>query len=157
MNNEIKCPHCGGSKFIEQGNNSYKCLYCGSSFTQAPTPPAYDNTRSYTQNEMPGTSNIVVNVNVPNNTPNNIGEPLQFHNIPNQNYSKGKSKTTAGLFGILLGGFGAHHFYLGNIGKGVVYLLLSWLYIPAIIGFIEGIVFLCMNDSEFDRKYNCRS
>ena len=34
-----------------------------------------------------------------------------------------KNKVTAGLFGILLGGFCAHKFYLGNVGLGIVYLL----------------------------------
>ncbi|WP_194092312.1 NINE protein [Cryobacterium adonitolivorans] len=34
---------------------------------------------------------------------------------------------TAYLFALLLGGFGAHHFYLGNIGRGIALLLLWWI------------------------------
>lgn len=158
MNEGIKCPQCGGNKLNVLGQNSYKCLYCGTIFTPAPpAPPANNQMGTNVQSETSGASNIIVNVSVPSNTPNNIGEPLSFnsmHSGQQYKYSKGKNKTTAGVLGIFLGGFGAHHFYLGNTGRGLVYLLLFWLYIPGIIGFIEGIMFLCMNDDEFDRKYN---
>lgn len=65
----------------------------------------------------------------------------------------GKSKMVAGLFGILLGGFGIHKFYLGQTGLGVVYLLFCWTGIPSIIGLIEGILLLTMTDAEFIEKY----
>ena len=65
----------------------------------------------------------------------------------------GKSKLAAALFGIFLGGFGIHKFYLGKIGIGIVYLLFCWTLIPAIVGFIEGILFLVMSDQEFNMKY----
>lgn len=65
-----------------------------------------------------------------------------------------KSKTTSGVLGILLGSFGAHKFYLGKTGKGVIYLLTSWTGVPGIIGLIEGIKYLCMDENEFNSKYN---
>ncbi len=65
----------------------------------------------------------------------------------------GKSKLAAALFAIFLGGFGVHKFYLGRIGWGVVYLIFCWTAIPAIVGFIEGILLLVMNDSDFNCKY----
>ena len=65
-----------------------------------------------------------------------------------------KSKSTAVLLALCLGGLGAHHFYLGNIGLGVLYLLFCFTFIPAIISFIEGIVFVCMTEEAFDAKYN---
>ncbi|HBP25549.1 MAG TPA: hypothetical protein DD618_01155 [Acholeplasmatales bacterium] len=65
----------------------------------------------------------------------------------------GKSKMVAGLFGILLGGFGIHKFYLGQTGLGVVYLLFCWTGIPSIIGLIEGILLLTMTDADFIEKY----
>jgi TM2 domain-containing membrane protein YozV len=64
-----------------------------------------------------------------------------------------KSKVTAGLLGILLGGIGAHKFYLGQTGMGILYLLFVWTFIPAIIGLIEGIIYLTMSDEEFQAKY----
>ena len=65
----------------------------------------------------------------------------------------GKSKLAAALFALLLGGLGIHKFYLGRIGWGIVYLLFCWTFIPAIIGFIEGILLLVMSDSDFNKKY----
>lgn len=65
-----------------------------------------------------------------------------------------KSKTTSGVLGILLGGIGAHKFYLGKTGKGVLYLLTSWTGIPTVIGFIEGIKYLVMDENEFNNRYN---
>ena len=65
-----------------------------------------------------------------------------------------KSKITAGLLGIFLGGLGVHKFYLGRIGLGMLYLLSFWTFIPAIVGLIEGIVYLGMSDENFDIKYN---
>lgn len=71
-------------------------------------------------------------------------------------YSYGftKSKTTAGVLAILLGGFGIHKFYLGRWGWGIVYLLFCWTYIPAIVGFIEGIIYLVSNPKDFARKHD---
>jgi len=65
----------------------------------------------------------------------------------------GKSKLAAALFGLVLGGFGIHKFYLGRIGWGIVYLLFCWTFIPSIVGFIEGVLLLVMSDDEFNRKY----
>jgi hypothetical protein len=65
----------------------------------------------------------------------------------------GRSKIAAGLLGILLGGLGIHKFYLGQVGIGILYLLFCWTFIPAIIGLIEGIIFLTLSDPEFEHRY----
>ncbi|WP_424151011.1 TM2 domain-containing protein [Selenomonas noxia] len=44
------------------------------------------------------------------------------------------------LCALLLGGFGVHKFYTGRIGLGILYLVLFWTFIPAIVALIEGIV-----------------
>lgn len=55
-----------------------------------------------------------------------------------------KSKMVAGLLGIFLGGLGIHNFYLGNTGKGIAQIVLSFCCgIGAIWGLIEGIMILC--------------
>ena len=57
-----------------------------------------------------------------------------------------KSKLTAGLLGIFLGGFGFHNFYLGYNGKGIAQIALTLLScgsIGTIWGVIEGILILC--------------
>ena len=65
----------------------------------------------------------------------------------------GKSKIVAALFAFFLGGFGVHKFYLGQVGKGFLYLLFCWTLIPAIIAFIEFIILLTMSDESFNQKY----
>ncbi len=67
-----------------------------------------------------------------------------------------KSKIAAGILGILLGGLGIHKFYMGKIGMGIIYLLFCWTGIPAVVGFIEGIVYLCSNDENFQLKHHVR-
>jgi TM2 domain-containing membrane protein YozV len=64
-----------------------------------------------------------------------------------------KDRSTAGILAILLGGIGAHKFYLGETGMGLLYLCFSWTFIPAIIGLIEGILYLTKSDEEFQRQY----
>jgi TM2 domain-containing membrane protein YozV len=66
---------------------------------------------------------------------------------------RGKNKVVAGLLAILLGGVGIHKFYLGKIGQGVLYLIFCWTFIPALIGFFEGIIYLATSDENFERKY----
>lgn len=67
-----------------------------------------------------------------------------------------KSKTVAGVLGILLGGIGAHKFYMGKIGMGILYLAFCWTGIPAVVGLIEGIMYLCSNDENFQLKNHVR-
>ena len=65
----------------------------------------------------------------------------------------GRNRVAAAIFAILLGGFGIHKFYLGRVGQGIIYLIFCWTFIPAIIGFIEGIIYLTMSDKSFIEKY----
>ena len=61
---------------------------------------------------------------------------------------EGKSKTAAGVLGILLGCFGVHNFYLGYTGKAVAQLLITLLsfftlgWVSSIWGLVEGILIL---------------
>ncbi|MDF5496698.1 NINE protein, partial [Vibrio parahaemolyticus] len=47
----------------------------------------------------------------------------------------------------------AHKFYLGKIGQGILYLVFCWTLIPAIIAFIEFIIYLCESDEKFETRY----
>jgi TM2 domain-containing membrane protein YozV len=68
-------------------------------------------------------------------------------------------KMTAGLLGILIGGFGIHKFVLGYQNAGLIMLLVSILTcgfgaaIMGPIGLIEGILYLTKSDEEFYRTY----
>lgn len=65
----------------------------------------------------------------------------------------GRNRIIAAVLAFTLGGFGAHKFYLGQIGLGILYLVFFWTFIPAIVAFVEFIIYLAMSDEEFARKY----
>jgi len=64
-----------------------------------------------------------------------------------------KSKVTAGVLAIILGGLGIHKFYLGKIGMGILYIAFCWTGIPEVVGLIEGILYLTATDEDFQTKY----
>ena len=67
---------------------------------------------------------------------------------------KGRSRITAALLAFFLGGIGAHKFYLGQTGKGILMLLTCWTFIPAFIAFVELIMLLCKDDADFNQQFN---
>jgi TM2 domain-containing membrane protein YozV len=64
------------------------------------------------------------------------------HEVIVKSVATGKkiSKMAYVLVAIFLGGLGVHKFLVGKVLMGVVYLVLCWSFIPAIIGVIEGIM-----------------
>lgn len=78
-----------------------------------------------------------ININVSQNQgSNNNGTPDIYYNIGSKH---AVNKIPYIILAMLLGGLGAHKFYAGKPGQGILYLLFCWTYIPEIIGFIEGI------------------
>jgi TM2 domain-containing membrane protein YozV len=73
---------------------------------------------------------------------------------PNMTPRKSKDKYIAAILAFFLGGLGIHKLYLGRKGWFIIYLVLSLTMIPALIGFIEGCIYLVMSDQEFDTRYN---
>lgn len=65
-----------------------------------------------------------------------------------------KTKSTAAVLAFLLGGVGVHKFYLGQTFQGLLYLFFCWTLLPALIAFVECIIYLTMNEHEFNRRYN---
>lgn len=55
-----------------------------------------------------------------------------------------KSRLAAGLLGIFVGEFGIHRFYLGNIGIGIIQIIVTLITmgIGGLWGFIEGIIII---------------
>lgn len=49
-----------------------------------------------------------------------------------------KSGTTGVLLALFLGGIGGHHFYVGRIGLGVLYLVFVWTFIPSFVALVEA-------------------
>ncbi len=127
-----RCPQCGAPV----SPDATECEYCGEKLT----PSEKRAQTAYTQQPQPQV--VYVREKAPENDYRSSW-PV-------------KSKLAAGLLAIFLGGLGIHKFYLGKTGMGVLYLLFSWTGIPEIVGFIEGIVYLCSNDENFQLKYHVR-
>ena len=73
-----------------------------------------------------------------------------------------KSKMAAGLLGIFLGALGIHKFYLGYTKEAIIMLCVGLLggllcgigtAITAVVGLIEGIMYLTKTDEEFNQIY----
>lgn len=73
---------------------------------------------------------------------------------PGMASASGRNKMTAALLAIFLGGLGIHKFYLGQNGLGILYIVFCWTFIPVIVGFVEGVIYLTMTDEVFASKYN---
>lgn len=73
--------------------------------------------------------------------------------IPVPTVSSGKSRVVAAILALFLGNIGAHKFYLGKTGEGLVYLCFFWTGIPWLIAIVEAIIYLTMSDAEFEAKY----
>ncbi len=138
MQEEMKCPTCGGDKFKFMGGNTFKCAYCGATLVNEQQVPEVEKEVVYVQATPPPS------------------QPQYQQMAPQQPYalSKGKSKGTAAVLCFFLGAIGGHKFYLGKVGIGLLYLVFCWSWIPCIISVIDFIVLLCMDEREFDRKYN---
>lgn len=131
---QLTCPSCGANV----GINDLECKYCGEKLT----PPV---------SAQPQQSH-------PTAEPQQVIQQY-FYESPasavNPNWPV-KSKTTAGILGILLGGLGIHKFYLGKPGMGILYILFCWTYIPAIAGLVEGIIYLTQSDEKFQLANHVR-
>ncbi|SHO54284.1 TM2 domain-containing protein [Anaerocolumna xylanovorans] len=136
--NENTCPQCGAP--IDPA--STECKFCGEKFVK-------QQVNQQTMYSAP--------------IPQQVQPQIIIQQQPQQVYVTAmnptwpiKSKVAAGILAILLGGIGVHKFYLGKIGMGLLYLLFCWTAIPAFIGVIEGIIYLCSNDENFQLKHHVR-
>ncbi len=64
-------------------------------------------------------------------------------------------RVLCGIMAILFGSLGVQYFIVGKIWGGIITILLSLVTCGgwSIITLIQGILMLCMSDSEFNRKY----
>lgn len=132
MMSENKCPQCGAP--IEVG--ATKCKFCGEKLVTQKVTEQVQQSQSQPQ--------IVVQ-QVAQATVSGINPSWPV-----------KSKTVAGILGIFFGGLGLHKFYMGKPLMGILYLCLSWTFVPEVIGFFEGISYLCSSDENFQLKNHVR-
>lgn len=65
-----------------------------------------------------------------------------------------KSRPIAVLLSLFLGFVGIQKFYLRQTWFGVMYVLLSFTFVPFIASLLEALVYACMSDKEFDERFN---
>jgi phosphate/sulfate permease len=63
------------------------------------------------------------------------------------------SQTTAVLLAMFGGIFGMHQFYLGERGRGFIYLALFWTAIPMFLGWYDTVKLARFGPREFDERY----
>lgn len=109
----MKCPNCGA-----EGNGKF-CEYCGCELPRmAPDSVTYDNSSNTT---------IINNIYTSSDESSTISYPAQHFDYADPSKSD-KNKTIALILCILLGFFGVHHFYVGRIKMGVLYLFTFGLF-----------------------------
>ena len=133
------CSKCGEENPI----NSQYCSSCGGQFEiLQDIPPIRQQPPSFSQ--PTGT--------YAQESPQ-VQEPYT-RDLPQSPYVRPpKDRIVAGILALILGDFGVHKFYLENIAAGLLYLFFFWTGIPAIIGIIEGIIYLTESDEEFQRNH----
>lgn len=139
---ERVCPQCGAPV----DPNAQECKFCGEKLMQQQAQQQVQQPI----NPQPQT----IYVQQPQPTVVVQQQPVYVTGI-NSTWPV-KNKMVAGVLGILLGGIGVHKFYMGKIGSGILYLCFCWTGIPAMVGFIEGIMYLCSNDENFQLKHHVR-
>jgi len=139
---EKQCPSCRQTVFIR----ATLCPHCqyafpppGQALTSAAPPPLYPVSPRPEPDPAPA----------PMAPPAYAPLPRAYVVPPAR-----RSRSTAILWALFLGGFGAHKFYLGRPGWGLAYLFFCWTWIPAMIAFCEMVWMLFMSDPEFDRRHN---
>ncbi len=92
-------------------------------------------------------------VQVPPATQAGGGVNVYVNSAPSRVAGGRKNRVTAAILALVLGGIGAHRFYLGQM-IGLLYLFFCWTFIPMAVGLIEAIIWFCMTDDDWDRAYN---
>ena len=148
---QVKCPECGGTKCTALNNETYRCLYCGATIKVKPEAEVRQTVQQATQS-VAQQPQVVVQVQVPQQPvqPQYTQQPVQTQKVHN------RSKGVAAILALLFGGVGGQFFYLGDIPVGVACILSCFTGIPALIGVICAIYYICMSDQEFDEKYNMK-
>jgi len=83
----------------------------------------------------------------------NVQEPSSHEGSGQLSPQGTKSRATAAILAYVLGGLGAHKFYLGKTLSGVLYLLFCWTFVPVLVAFVEGTIYVAMGDDAFRRQY----
>jgi TM2 domain-containing membrane protein YozV len=68
-----------------------------------------------------------------------------------------RTLTTAVLLALFGGGFGLHHFYMGERRRGVWYLAFCCLGVPMLLGWIDAVRLALLDDAQFQARLKVSS
>ena len=129
------CAFCGETIKAK----ALKCRYCGEILD--PVLRAAEEAKRHVGSQGP----VIVHNNVSTSSSASVGGVGSAGGT--------KSKSTAALLALFLGGIGIHKFYLGQWIQGILYLGFCWTFVPAIISFLEFFVYAFSSKESFARKY----
>lgn len=117
----IRCTGCGANITIDDSKEFGVCEYCGTKY----------------QNEKKENNTIINNTTINYITNEKYEPPINkfdyrieadSHSTVNFDYGDEKNKYISLILCIFLGGFGAHKFYEGKTGMGILYLCTAGLF-----------------------------
>jgi len=123
-----KCSQCGAP--ISDG--AKECKYCGHVFNTSKPEKEVTSSRA---------NNVEINPH------EFISQYKKRVFVPNKN------QILAAALAFFFGTFGAHKFYLGKIGQGILYIIFFWTAIPTIVSIFEALVYLFTPKMIFAQKY----
>lgn len=130
----IRCENCGAPKKREDEG---ECPYCGTHYTYkekencSAQSSGQEDTRSHTYSR-------------------------KYEESAAASYDITKHlsrRVIAAILAIVLGVFGAQHFYLKKYVWGVLSLVFFFTGVTAIIGLIQGVLWLLATDADFESRY----
>ncbi len=82
-------------------------------------------------------------------------ELMQIYNAAGKRAGGTSQRVLCGIMAILFGTLGVQYFIVGKVSAGFITILLSLITCGGwgVITLIQGIMMLCMDDAEFNRKY----
>jgi len=151
----VHCPHC--QQRFTAPQEVVSTVYNNASQPSRPTPPPDDRKFCVECGTAIRRAAVVCPLcGVPQPT---LVAPLQPPAAPAQDRPISTDRITAGIFALVLGWLGVHKFILGYTKQGIILLLATMVTfgalgpVTAVIGIIEGVIYLTRTDEEFRATY----